>query len=75
MACLLSVTIGFEWLRIVKVAPIEAIMMQEMAIHCVNDKTSFRNRSPESAPKAGSMLIKVPNVRVGMRVRAIISSV
>ena len=67
--------IGFEWLRIVKVAPIEARMMQEMAIHWVNDSTSLRNSRPDSAPKAGSMLMRVPNVRVGMRVRAIISSV
>ena len=62
-------------MRMVRVAPIEAMMMQEIAIHCVNDRISFKNNNPDSAPNAGSMLIRVPNVRVGIRVSAIISSV
>ncbi|MOA16985.1 hypothetical protein D3C78_1372210 [compost metagenome] len=59
----------------VMVAPTEARMMQVMAIHCARDRYSCRNSSPDKAPTAGSMLISVPKVRAGMRVRATISRV
>ncbi|MNR21598.1 hypothetical protein D3C85_1385090 [compost metagenome] len=59
----------------VMVAPTEARMMHKIAIHCDRDRYSCRNSKPDSAPMAGSMLINVPNVLAGMRVRATISSV
>jgi hypothetical protein len=57
------------------VAPTDARMMHKIAIHCDNERYSWRNNKPDSAPIAGSMLIKVPKVLAGMRVRATISSV
>ncbi|MNP64565.1 hypothetical protein D3C76_1600700 [compost metagenome] len=59
----------------VMVAPTEARMMHKMAIHCDRDRNSCRNNRPDKAPTAGSMLINVPKVLAGMRVRATISSV
>ena len=51
----------------------EAVMMAPIANHCATLNTSPRNSKPDSAPKAGSMLIRVPKVRAGRRVRATIS--
>ncbi|MOA50069.1 hypothetical protein D3C78_1730420 [compost metagenome] len=66
---------GLAVLPMVMVAPTEARMMHRMAIHCENDRYSCKNSNPDSAPIAGSMLINVPKVLAGMRVRATISSV
>ena len=59
----------------VSVAPTDARMMQVMANHWARDKYSWRKTSPERAATAGSMLIRVPKVRAGIRVREIISRV
>ena len=58
-----------------RVVPTEARMIAPMASHWVGLSRSPRNSSPESAPKAGSMLIRVPKVRAGRRVSATISRV
>ncbi|MNO09503.1 hypothetical protein D3C81_2327280 [compost metagenome] len=50
-------------------------MMQLMAIHWATDRYSWRNSRPDMAAMAGSTLIRVPKVRAGIRVRAIISRV
>ena len=62
-------------LRIVNVAPTDARIMHVMASHWARDKCSCRKNRPERAPNAGSILIKVPNVRAGRRVSATISNV
>ena len=61
-------------LRTVSVDPIEAAMIAPSASSCMGVSVSPRKIIPETAASAGSMLISVPNVRVGKRVRAIISS-
>src|SRR5471030_164162 len=70
-----AATAGLAALPMVMVAPTEARMMHMMAIHCDNERYSWRKSRPDSAPNAGSMLINVPKVRAGIRVRATISSV
>ena len=59
--------------RRVNVDPIEAITIAIKASTCWNASVSPRKIIPETAASAGSMLISVPKVRVGKRVRAIIS--
>ena len=57
----------------VSVDPIDAAIIEQSASVWVNVSVSPRNTIPEIAARAGSMLIRVPNMRVGRRVRAIIS--
>ena len=64
----------FERLCTVNVDPAEAAIMAISASHCIGVSNSLRNRIPEKAAIAGSMLINVPKVLAGSRVNAIISS-
>ena len=57
-----------------KVLPSEAMMIQAMAAIWAPPRCSFRNKNPDSAAKAGSRLIKIPNVLAGSAFRATISS-
>ena len=49
-------------------------MMLAIADHCTTLNFSPKKIRPDSAPSAGSPLISTPNVRVGKRVNAYISS-
>ncbi|MNP83871.1 hypothetical protein D3C76_1829440 [compost metagenome] len=48
-------------------------MIEQSASVWVKVRDSPRNTIPDMAARAGSMLIRVPKMRVGRRVRAIIS--
>ncbi len=67
-------TVSVEPIEAAMIAPIEAAMIAPSASSCMGVSVSPRKIIPETAASAGSMLISVPNVRVGKRVRAIISS-
>ena len=53
--------------------PADAAMMLAIAAHWITDRRSCRKARPDSAPSAGSALIRTPKVRVGIRVSANIS--
>ena len=57
----------------VRVEPIDAAIMEQSASVCTRVRVSPRKIIPEMAASAGSMLMSVPKMRVGRRVRAIIS--
>ncbi|MNG18113.1 hypothetical protein D3C84_1021460 [compost metagenome] len=60
-------------MRMDRVVPTDAVMIARIASHWVSVSTSPRNSRPDNAPNAGSILMRVPKVRAGMRVRATIS--
>jgi len=50
-------------------------MMAPMASHCIKVNLSSSSAIPDIAANAGCKLVRVPNVFVGSRLRATISSV
>ena len=57
-----------------KTLPSEAMIINRIAVHCIGESISFNKMSPTHEAIAGSKLIKMPNVLVGKRFKAIISS-